>query len=378
MSSRAAAFILHLSVASHAALLLPTCEQSALVPDALIHSSGYVKSSSATVLYSGNYTLAGNGVEHYGRTLVVDIADTFVGVLSTGCFLSFDTLPDGAYAMVIGSPVDRLFTICAVLAMNATGPDEITMSGDLWPQVDGIPECVTSEYPSELVVRDFDRTGRPLISCPVAPAVPPALQQPPVGSTAADPVIFATLPARVHFTASSFSVSLLEGAAAVDYCVLSVTSLPPALANLSGTSALWEVYFGDGVSGVPGGCGWFAQVGTNLTFKWHFSMGDTPVVCPETLEHAAKHMLVTNTLVGYFPPPPPSPTSQSLLLAVGYVCAGALAAVCVALVLRRRSGCVPYRGSTLYTAVPGAEGLGSGMGEGDVQLGSLNGPPMDD
>jgi hypothetical protein len=200
--------------------------------------------------------------------------------------------------------------------------------------IDGLPPCVSDgKPPSRLTASGYDHDGSLIGRCPGPDlVVPTILVQPRFDLTVT--IVDDALDARVSFSSSAWVEEYLEGAAVVQTCVLTVSSLAPSTTALAGAVAAWQVVYGDPITGAVSGCGLYAQVGA-LT-------GETPAdlvyannfdsrTCPTTLLNAPGLM----TLRDYFTVVPQSQSSGLSGGAIAAIVCGVAAAVIAAGVAAR-------------------------------------------
>ena len=65
---------------------------------------------------------------------------------------------------------------------------------------------------------------------------------------------------NVNFTASAWVEEYLEGAFTMQYCILGVEEISPALSGIAGTARLWQVKYGEPQQKLGMGCGCVVRV----------------------------------------------------------------------------------------------------------------------
>ena len=275
---------------------------------AAFQGSGYAEAAFLDGAYSfgGNLTIVENGIRHFGGSLIG--RGPRAGVLTTLCVQSASTAP-GTVALVLSADAKALSTLCLAAVFNTTngtGPGPLLLDAFLPGLVEGPCKATGLRHrPNALAVASFDELAPPAPElCPLGGEfIPPELVQSMANSTAELPwpgeSAGKVVPAREAFTDEGWTRELFDGQVRATACSLAVTVLPPSRSGLPGAEALWQVVFGDGRTGERASCGWWAQVGRNLTFAAFNASAEPRDACPTSLAAVA-----TRTFVDYFPPSP--------------------------------------------------------------------------
>lgn len=270
--------------------------------------SGYAEAAFLDGAYSfgGNLTIVENGIRHFGGSLIG--LGPRAGVLTTLCVQSA-TSASGTIALVLSADAKASSTLCLAAVLNTTngtGPGPLLLDAFLPGLVQGPCKASSLRHrPSALAVASFDALAPPAPeACPFGGEfIPGELVQSMYNSTAELPwpgeSAGRVVPTREAFTLEGWTRELFDGQARATACSLAVTALPANRSGLPAADALWEVVFGDGRTGERASCGWWAQVGRNLTFAAFNASAEPRDACPTSLASVA-----TRTFEDYFPPSP--------------------------------------------------------------------------
>jgi hypothetical protein len=284
---------------------LPDCLPAAIVPEMFQGGGTAYEGSVLGVPLTGNYTLAENGLVHYGSSFF-GAGNPPAGVVTRVCFANASFLNrsvgDGVYVAVLADiAVDRLTAVCfrfffvPQAAALAPAGSTYVVYGAFFPSWHGNPPCDPRPFTHLFSMKSFDVHKSVVSQCALEGVVPLELQQPFVNTTASMEFAFTyiTVPSVAGFTSNSWAHVQSSGTS-IENCVLSVSELPAELSGLPGTDKLWQVIFGDGYDSVPTTCGWFARIGPNLTF--HLWLSSSGMHCGDTLTYPS------TTLPNYWAP----------------------------------------------------------------------------
>lgn len=266
-----------------------------------------------------NVSVVSDAVITEGSSILTDHPS--VGVVSRMCFKSVTVDPTDHFLVAAEVSISTNFSCCVRLRFKPLRPEIFQVLYSVQFQEHSMPPCDTEHHqPNRLIGGDTGPVSNSThLACASSSAsgsvIPEDLIRVPVRHLCHVPLTRETVPCHQGFIGGGWFVvsrspstrlqvqsesdsrppwplqSVLQDETDMCYCALNTTSLPPALAGLPGVSQLWQVVFGDPKWGERTACGWWARVGSNLTYIVHW---EKTMECPTTMFNDSSLVVLPN------------------------------------------------------------------------------------